>query len=234
MSSDQLYRWEQVGVLCGGPVDDLQITPQASIRCHVGRTRCTSWTWTVVTEWINENHLIWTLCAALADSGLDPEWTHRFDLHYRGQWVQIQSIVQQTQGVERFLLDIRPPPMLLAVFAHHDGATARKFAIMSTPACTRPGGGLLNLLRHVYHGGVSSTDEFIVVLYEADVTGVAPESPSYSALGLPDPHSAPFLNLPPPYQYTPGSDLVGLRPVRYATPPPPYRGISPAPPDWTP
>ena len=81
MSSDELERWAQVAELAGGPVEDLQITPQASIRCHVGRQLSFPWPETVITEWINENHLIWTLCAALADSGLDREWTQGFDLY---------------------------------------------------------------------------------------------------------------------------------------------------------
>ncbi|KGO74660.1 hypothetical protein PITC_082690 [Penicillium italicum] len=236
MSYDELYRWAQVAVLCGRSVEDiqdLQITPQTSVRCHVGRKRCTARPQVVVSEWINENHLIWTLCAGLAESGLDQDWTHRFNTHYRSKWVHIQKMVQDSQGVERFLLDIRPPPILMAVFTHSHGPVSKSQAIMSTPASTRSDGGLLELLRQVYHGGMSSTDVFYVVLYEADVTGVAPESPPYSALGLPDPHSIPLLNLPPPYEHIPGSDLAGIH-ERYATPPPPYRGTSPSPPDWTP
>ncbi|KGO38140.1 hypothetical protein PEX1_073250 [Penicillium expansum] len=236
MSSDKLYRWAQVAALCGvsiEDIEDLQITPQASVRCHVGREHSISRPQIVVSEWINENYLIWTLCAGLTESGLDQDWTSRFNIHYRSQWVHIQKIVQYTQGVQRFLLDIRPPPMLMAVFAHGDGPVSHSQAIMSTPASTRPSGGLLKLLRKVYHGGMSLTDAFVVVLYEADVTGVAPESPPYSALGLPDPHAVPLLNLPPPYEPIPESGLAGL-PERYLTPPPPYRGTSPAPPDWDP
>ena len=223
--SAELHRWARVAVLCGGLVEDLQITPQASVQCHIGRENNTPWAMTVVNEWINENHLIWTLCAALADSGLDQEWTHRFDIHHRGKWRRIQAMVQETQGAERFLLNIRPPPMLLAVFAHYDGPTARYHAIVSTPASTRPDGGLLDLLRYVYHGDVSSTDIFDVVLCGADTTRIAPELPPYSALGLPD-HSIPILNLPPPYGYTPGSDWSELFPERYSTLPPPHRGTS--------
>ncbi|KAJ5800209.1 uncharacterized protein N7518_002277 [Penicillium psychrosexuale] len=223
--SELLHRWERVAVLCDAP--------QASVQCYIGREHSTSWTMTVVNEWINENHLIWTLCAALADSGLDQEWTHRFDLYYRREWRRIQLMVQVTQGAERLLLNIRPPPMLLAVFAHHNGSTARYHAIISTPARTRADGGLLNLLRHVYHGGISSTDVFDVVLCGEGMTGIAPESPPYSALGLPD-HYIPVLNLPPPYENTPGSDWSELFSERYPTPPPPYRGTSPAPPSWTP
>ncbi|CAG8037097.1 unnamed protein product, partial [Penicillium nalgiovense] len=191
--------------------EDLQITPQASMQCYVGRQLCVSWPQTVITEWINENYLIWTLCAALADSGFDREWTQGFDLYFRSQWVQIQSTVQQTQGVDRFLLDIPAPPMFMAVFAHNTGSTIRYHSIMSTHAGNRPGGGLLYLLRHLYHGGVSPTDVFIVVLYDGDVTGGAPQLPPSS-----------------------DSDLAGLFPERYATPPPPYRGTSPSPPGYSP
>ncbi|KAJ5479608.1 hypothetical protein N7530_005117 [Penicillium desertorum] len=211
MSSDELERWAQVAELAGGPVEDLQINPQASIQCYVGRQLSFSWPQTVITEWINENHLIWTLCVALADSGLDREWTQGFDLYFRSQWVQIQSTVQQTQGVDRFLLDIPAPPMFMAVFAHNTGPAIRYHSIMSTHAGTRPGGGLLYLLRHLYHGGFSLTDVFIVVLYDGDVTGGAPQLPPSS-----------------------DSDLADLFPERYATPPPPYRGTSPAPPDYAP
>ncbi|CAG8903694.1 unnamed protein product [Penicillium egyptiacum] len=125
MSSDELGKWAQVAELSRGPVEDLQITPQASVLCHVGRQLCTSWTETVFTEWINESHLIWTLCAALAESGLDREWTQGFDLYFHRQWVQIQSTMQQIQGVDRFLLDIPTPPMMMAVFGHSNGSTPR-------------------------------------------------------------------------------------------------------------
>jgi hypothetical protein len=36
-------------MLAGGPVEDLQITPQASIRCRVGRQLSFSWPETVIT-----------------------------------------------------------------------------------------------------------------------------------------------------------------------------------------
>ncbi|EKV06043.1 hypothetical protein PDIP_80730 [Penicillium digitatum Pd1] len=88
MSTDELHRWARVAVLRGRSIEgleDLQITPRASVRSHVSREHSTACPRTMVSEWINENHLIWTLCADLAESDADQDWTRGFNTHYSSQ-----------------------------------------------------------------------------------------------------------------------------------------------------
>ncbi|KAJ5812853.1 hypothetical protein N7447_009876 [Penicillium robsamsonii] len=147
---DDAHRWNQVAELLGGPVADLQITPQPSVRCYIGQFLGTSWPLVTVNQWINENHLIWTLCAALATHARDDDWTRTFENNHRAQWDQIQESVEQAQGADRFLLDIPSPPLLLAVFRSTSRSLRQNHAIMATPASIRSNGGLLDLLRFVY------------------------------------------------------------------------------------
>ncbi|KAJ5952667.1 uncharacterized protein N7479_011080 [Penicillium vulpinum] len=234
MPSDDTSRWGNVAVRYGGPVADLQITPQACVRCNVNRVpnSATSQPVIVVNEWISEDHLLWTLCAGLAATGLDPDWTRSFNAYHRLHWAHIQAMVQRAQGINRFLLDIRSPPIVLAQFIHHDGSRVHDYPITATSIGDRSRGNLLKLLHYVYHGGFSSTDTFTVALHRSSVTG----SPPYAALGLPDPHAAPVPNLPPSDRPSSESGLQELLedPERLTTPPPPYRGPSLAPPDWAP
>ncbi|KAJ5356705.1 hypothetical protein N7517_011314 [Penicillium concentricum] len=237
--SNDAHRWEQVAELYGGPAADLQITPQASVRCYVGQFLGTSWPLVTVNQWINENHIIWTLCAALAAHSRDDDWTRTFENNHRVQWDRIQATVEKAQGVDRFLLDIPPPPLLLAVFRSTSRSLRQNHAIMATPASVCSNGGLLDLLRFLYHGGFTSTDVFIVVLYDTEFTGFAPVSPPYAALGLPDPHvDVPVLHLSRPEEDVPTLPSPPPPPppppYRGITPPPPYRGPSPAPPGYSP
>ncbi|KXG47812.1 uncharacterized protein PGRI_016820 [Penicillium griseofulvum] len=237
MSSTDAYKWEQVEELYGAPITDLQITPQRPVMCYVSLDHGISRPLVVVDEWISENYLIWTLCAAFAKHGSDRIWTRRFDDSHRDQWVQIKEIVRRMHGADRFLLDIPPPPLLLAVFQVRDSQTSssHSHAIMATPASPRSRGGLLRILRHVYHGNYSPNDVFSVVLYDSDVTGVAPQSPPLALLGL-QPDSSDITaasDIPPPYELASEPDLSGLG-ERLNSPPPPYRTTSPAPPGWTP
>ncbi|KAJ5423505.1 hypothetical protein N7491_008721 [Penicillium cf. griseofulvum] len=224
MPSTDAYKWERVEELYGAPITDLQITPQPPVMCYVSLDYGISCPLVVVDEWISENHLIWTLCAALAKDGRDRIWTRRFDHYHRAQWVQIQENVRMMQGVDRFLLDIPPPPMLLAVFRLRASNTSspHSHAIMATPASPRSRGGLLGLLQLVHHGLYSPADAFTVVLYDSDVTGVAPQSPPLSLLGLQLPDSSSdipaALDNPPPYELASEPDLSGLI-ERLATPP---------------
>ncbi|KAJ5766988.1 uncharacterized protein N7511_004604 [Penicillium nucicola] len=43
-----------------------------------------------VSQWINSSYFLWSMCASLADSGSDPEWTRAFEL-WRPTWDQIQE-----------------------------------------------------------------------------------------------------------------------------------------------
>ncbi|KAJ5178324.1 uncharacterized protein N7500_001023 [Penicillium coprophilum] len=232
--SDDAHQWEQVAELHGGrPVADLRITPQISLRCHVGQFLGTAWPLVTVDQWINENHLIWTLCAALAAHGQDSYWTRSFEDTHGAQWDQIQASVEQAQGADRFLLAIPPPPLALAVFRNSNRTAGQNHVITATPAGVPSNGGLLDFLRYVYHGGVTLADVFIVALHGREFTGLAAISPPYAPLGLPDPNSdVPVLVLPPAH-----GDDTPLPPYRDATPPPryspppPYNDDSFAPPD---
>ncbi|KAJ5458035.1 hypothetical protein N7475_009423 [Penicillium sp. IBT 31633x] len=227
------HSWARLAELCGGPVDDLQITPPACVRCNIGLSGTPGpWPLIVINHWINENHLIWSLCAGLAETGLNTAWTRSFNDLHREQWVRIQENVSRTEGAARCLLNIPAPPILLAVFTHQTGPNAPRTnnIIMATPASTRPDGGLLKLLRFVYHGGIDLADHFVVILYEQDLTGFAvPESPRPSGRGwLLEQSFEPQPRRPalPPYREVPDED--------HDAPPPPYRESSPPPPGYAP
>ncbi|OQE04200.1 hypothetical protein PENSOL_c001G08971 [Penicillium solitum] len=178
MSSKEFFRWAKGAALCSGPLE------ATALHCHIARVGVNTWPLVVVDELINGNYLIWTLCARLAESGLDQDWTRKFNSQHRSQWVQTQTLVQQTQGVDRFQLDIPLPPMVQAVFTYIDNSMAPRYlTIRSTPAGPRLGAGFLELLRHSANPDRSSTDVFIVTLDEEDVTGgtgVAPGPPPMS------------------------------------------------------
>jgi hypothetical protein len=53
-----------------------------------------------VSEWINASYFLWKMCATLADSGADPEWTEAFEL-WRSTWDHIleELLVSEDTGV---------------------------------------------------------------------------------------------------------------------------------------
>ncbi|KAJ5616919.1 hypothetical protein N7537_002033 [Penicillium hordei] len=166
MSSKEFFRWAKGAALCSGPLE------ATALHCHIARAGIDTWPLIVVDELINANYLIWTLCAHLAESGLDQDWTRKFNTQHRSQWVQAQTIVQQTQGADQFQLDIPTPPMVQAVFTYIDKSRAPRYlTIKSTPAGPRPGAGFLELLQYASSPDRSSTDVFIVTLDEEDATG---------------------------------------------------------------
>lgn len=179
MSSKEFFRWAKGAALCSGPLQAI------ALHCHIARSGINTWPLIVVDELINANYLLWTLCARLAESSLDQDWTRKFNTQHRSQWVQTQTIVQQTQGADRFQLDIPPPPMLQAVFTYIDQSRAPRYlTIRSTPAGPRPGTGFLELLQHASNPDRSSTDVFIVTLDEENVTGGTGVAPAPPPMGI--------------------------------------------------
>lgn len=175
MASKEFFRWAAETALCSGPLE------ATALHCHIARAGINSWPLIVIDELINGNYLIWTLCARLAESGLDQDWTRKFNAQHRSQWVQTQALVQQTQGVDRFHLDIPLPPMVQAVFTCIDKSMAPRYlTIKSTPGGPRLGAGFLELLQYSSSPCHSSNDVFIVTLDEEDVTGGTPGPPPMS------------------------------------------------------
>ncbi|CAI7644159.1 unnamed protein product [Penicillium viridicatum] len=163
MSAKEFFRLAAKGApICSGP---LEATP---LHCHIARAG-------IIDELINGNYLIWTLCARLAESGLDQDWTRKFNTEHRSQWVQTQRIVQQTEGADRWKLDIPLPPMMQAVFTYMDKSMAPRYlTIRSAPAGPRLASGFLELLQYSSNPDRSPTDVFIVTLDEEDVPGPPP------------------------------------------------------------
>ncbi|KAJ5782591.1 hypothetical protein N7457_004365 [Penicillium paradoxum] len=210
--------WDELEELYGEPVDDLTITPRACIRCNVGRAQTPyPWPLIVVNEWISENHLLWSLSASLAETGLDEQWTQTFNASFSEYWTQIQDVINRTEpGAARSLLSIPKPPIEVAFFTHTVGRVNNNFAIVSTPPDTRAGAGLLNLLGYVYHEGIPLDDHFHVALCNGRVAA------RMFDLLMPSPQDLGWL---------PGSSgYTELETV----PPPPYSEDSPLPPDYSP
>ncbi|KAJ5978061.1 hypothetical protein N7501_001403 [Penicillium viridicatum] len=180
MSAKEFFRLAAKGApICSGP---LEATP---LHCHIARAGISTWPLIVVDELINGNYLIWTLCARLAESGLDQDWTRKFNTQHRSQWVQTQRIVQQTVGADRWQLDIPLPPMLQAVFTYMDKSMAPRYlTIRSAPASPRLGSGFLELLQYSSNPDRSPTDVFIVTLDEEDVPGGAGVAPGPPPMGI--------------------------------------------------
>ncbi|OGE56324.1 hypothetical protein PENARI_c003G11800 [Penicillium arizonense] len=65
-----------------------------------------------VSQWINASYFLWKMCATLADTAADPEWTEAFEL-WRSTWDQIQEelLVSEDTGVP---VKIPPAPVNLA------------------------------------------------------------------------------------------------------------------------
>ncbi|KAJ5301983.1 hypothetical protein PENANT_c057G04501 [Penicillium antarcticum] len=65
-----------------------------------------------VSQWIDSSYFIWNMCATLADSSTDPEWTKAFEL-WRPTWDQIQEELQASEDTE-FPVKIPLAPVKLA------------------------------------------------------------------------------------------------------------------------
>ncbi|KAJ5943376.1 hypothetical protein N7516_003544 [Penicillium verrucosum] len=169
MSSREFHRRARSGALASEPLE------ATALHCHLVGRGIKDWPLVVVDELANGNYLIWTLCARLAESGLDPEWTQKFNSQHRSQWVQTQGIVKQTEPANRAKLDIPLPPMLEAVFNYIGRSmTPSSLIIRSTPPGRRPGAEFMQLLLHASNPHRSSAEIFLVKLNETDEDGPSP------------------------------------------------------------
>ncbi|EKV05790.1 Oxidoreductase, N-terminal [Penicillium digitatum] len=60
-------------------------------------------------KYISATHLVWSMCALLADSGIDPDWTDAFEV-WRPQWRQFAKSFE-IHGNTLRTLDVPPSPV---------------------------------------------------------------------------------------------------------------------------
>ncbi|KAJ5347988.1 uncharacterized protein N7506_001241 [Penicillium brevicompactum] len=169
--------WEQVRELYGGAdISILQRPYHLAVPCWVFiNDRITMHTSLVIQMFISENHLLWSLCAGLANSHEDPEWTDMFNLYYRAEWERIEAAVAMFPGPERFLLPISPPPLAWAIFRYvgpdrfNVFEDADEIEVRASPANVRHNADLLTLLEYIHSDRYLSAMEV-----DEDDHGVSP------------------------------------------------------------
>jgi hypothetical protein len=93
--------------------------PQAIFNFHVCRDSHPTRGATGKSEgWANTSYLLWSMCATLADAGIDVEWTHTFE-QWRPQWDRIQDHVK-SYGYTHFSSEIPPAPIGFALVRFDD------------------------------------------------------------------------------------------------------------------
>lgn len=60
-------------------------------------------------KYVGAAHLVWSMCALLADSGIDPDWKDTFEV-WRPQWRQFATSFE-IQGNTSRTLDVPPSPV---------------------------------------------------------------------------------------------------------------------------
>ncbi|KAJ5350130.1 hypothetical protein N7541_007857 [Penicillium brevicompactum] len=104
--------WDRIHPIYGVPVAAEQSTSQPSIICRVIREgQYTEGAQVPVSTWINTDYFLWTLCAGLAASETDEQWTLEFETKYQDCWKEIQARVREVGGSYRFGLRIPAPPV---------------------------------------------------------------------------------------------------------------------------
>ncbi|KAJ5997248.1 hypothetical protein N7522_008908 [Penicillium canescens] len=80
----------------------------------------------VVNTWVNTSYLVWAACAALADDGVDQEWTAKFE-RWRPTWEKVQADVKYFEegpsefSLNKFFLKIPAPPIYRVLVQQFDG-----------------------------------------------------------------------------------------------------------------
>ncbi|KAJ5589199.1 hypothetical protein N7537_011877 [Penicillium hordei] len=116
--------------------------------------------------WIDVSHFLWTMCATLADSGVDWEWTAAFE-KWRPQSKKVQAQVK-TFGYTQFSSEIPPAPVGLALvqfFGSPSDKKAREFEIeQEGPDCVSGSQDIWTLWRYVIETPANQIKEFHVTL----------------------------------------------------------------------
>ncbi|KAJ5382558.1 hypothetical protein N7517_000469 [Penicillium concentricum] len=60
-------------------------------------------------KYVNLTHLVWSMCAMLADSNIDPDWTNTFEI-WRTEWRQFNKSFEIHGNTTR-TLDVPPSPV---------------------------------------------------------------------------------------------------------------------------
>ncbi|KAJ5468580.1 hypothetical protein N7475_006332 [Penicillium sp. IBT 31633x] len=98
------------------PMVAVRAKPRVLMHCDVRRDTSSGLHISVsIDKWINTEYFIWEMAAGLADSGINPKWTHFFEEHYKATWVQVQDEFDGIADLpERFLRKVRAPPFQVA------------------------------------------------------------------------------------------------------------------------
>ncbi|KAJ5959739.1 uncharacterized protein N7479_006889 [Penicillium vulpinum] len=98
------------------PMIVVRARPHVLMRCNVCcDTASVLKTSVSINKWINAEYFIWQISAALADTGVDPQWTELFEEQYNETWVQIQQEFDSIADLpERFLREVPAPPFQIA------------------------------------------------------------------------------------------------------------------------
>ncbi|KAK9852735.1 hypothetical protein MYU51_007927 [Penicillium brevicompactum] len=199
--------WEQVRELYGGAdISILQRPYHLAVPCWVFiNDRITMHTSLVIQMFISENHLLWSLCAGLANSHEDPEWTDMFNLYYRAEWERIEAAVAMFPGPERFLLPISPPPLAWAIFRYvgpdrfNVFEDADEIEVRASPANVRHNADLLTLLEYIHSDRYLSGSHIGVNLFDYGLEV--------------SPHTSPRGSPPPPVAMEVDEDDHGVSPI---------------------
>ncbi|KAJ5748744.1 uncharacterized protein N7511_010440 [Penicillium nucicola] len=165
-----------------GAVEAAENPVQASFRFIVRRASHAEPSAThVLNTWVNSSYLIWAVCAALADDGVDEEWTRKFQ-KWRPLWNKIQQDVQYFQDGHRafvsnkFFMKIPAPPIHRMLVQQFDGPKffplrAPHF-LQHCPGCPSCHGDghhhedIWDLWRYIYRAPVSSPLIFCVTFQD--------------------------------------------------------------------
>ncbi|KAJ5795121.1 hypothetical protein N7457_001720 [Penicillium paradoxum] len=169
------HSWKSPHPVYNVPLAVLQATKQPTIYCDVHQVdNLAPLSWAVeVSTWINTNHFLWSLCAGLADSGTDKDWTGTFNAQYRLVWEEIQARVQEVDGEYKFGILIPEPPVQDAMVIHRPGNPMQQTwklrshprHVHATPQVTSYSwSGLWRFLRFVTENQSTVSGRFEVVL----------------------------------------------------------------------
>ncbi|KAI3199016.1 hypothetical protein CBS147311_6100 [Penicillium roqueforti] len=96
-------------------------------------------------KYSSASHLVWSMCALLADSGIDPDWTDAFEM-WRPQWRQFANSFEMQRNISR-ALDIPPSPVRVMCVRKPHSLDMYKLYAVNPKAKKRDQEGLEDLWR---------------------------------------------------------------------------------------